>query len=325
MCICTRLSLAEEAVTESDVQEGGGAVISTDQKHYKLLADAIEAASEVTSEKRASKRVRDETNFLIFLVANMRTHSSKNMLTYLFCCVLFSTFFYFSQEITLRRLYKALTQYSASEESNDLIESSLDDTIIPACLFGVSRGTSPAEQYAACRCLESLSIIVGIDRDEYYEAIEESLSRAVMATGRATPVRSAALRALCLTAFISGTDEAATNSLLDLCESVCGEQWRGEDVQPVLRATALDCWALLSTTIEDALIAGGDYGRGLNILPILQQCLDHDSADLRFSAGECVTWIHEARLSLGIADEIAENTTERRYRHGELHVMSGMI
>ena len=66
MCICTRLSLAEEAVTESDVQEGGGAVISTDQKHYKLLADAIEAASEVTSEKRASKRVRDETNYLIF-------------------------------------------------------------------------------------------------------------------------------------------------------------------------------------------------------------------------------------------------------------------
>jgi hypothetical protein len=188
-----------------------------------------------------------------------------------------------------------------------------------ACLFGVSKGTSPAEQYAACRCLEVLGITLGFDRDSYYEAIYEPLRRAVMATGRAAPVRSAALRALTLTAFICGTDaEEETSTLLDLCEKACGETWRGENVPPLLRATALDCWALLCTTVEDSELAGGDNGRGLDILPLLQKCLEGDYPDLRTSAGECVTLIHEARMALGIDAEEAANASDRRFRRGGL-------
>jgi len=138
-----------------------------------------------------------------------------------------------------------------------------------------------------------------------------------MATGRASPVRSAALRALTLTAFICGTDADSETSLLDLCEKACGESWRGEDVPPLLRATALDCWALISTNVDDSDLAGGDYGRGLDILPLLQQCLDHDYSELRSSAGECVTLIHEARLSLGIDAEEAANASDRRFRRGK--------
>lgn len=247
----------------------------TAQKHLKALSDAIDAASELTTEKRASKR-----------------------------------------EVTLRRLYKALSQYSTPSECGDLIEANMDENIIPACLFGITKGSSPAEQYAACRCLEALSITLGFDRDSYYEVIYEPLRRAVMATGRASPVRSAALRALTLTAFICGTDADSETSLLDLCEKACGESWRGEDVPPLLRATALDCWALISTNVDDSDLAGGDYGRGLDILPLLQQCLDHDYSELRSSAGECVTLIHEARLSLGIDAEEAANASDRRFRRG---------
>jgi hypothetical protein len=167
--------------------------------------------------------------------------------------------------------------------------------------------------------------MVGFNRDEQYEAVEDTLRRSVMATTRSPHVRSAALRALCLTSFICcsgvGADEESTTVLLDFCESICQERWRGDEevlTPPTLRCAALDCWALLSTSIDDTMVAGdGTYnGRGLALLPVLQQCLEHDSSDLRSSAGECVTLIHESRLSLGIADYLAENATERKYRHG---------
>src|SRR6056297_2721835 len=35
---------------------------------------------------------------------------------------------------------------------------------------------------------------------------------------------------------------------MELCEKVGKEKYRGETVIPLLRATALDCWSLLSTT-----------------------------------------------------------------------------
>lgn len=80
---------------------------------------------------------------------------------------------------------------------------------------------------------------------------------------------------------------------------------------PALRSVALDCWALLSTSLEDGMIAGDGeyYDRGLTMLPLLQQCLEHEISDLRVSAGECVALIHESRLSLGIAGVLNIITT----------------
>jgi hypothetical protein len=68
-----------------------------------------------------------------------------------------------------------------------------------------------------------------------------------------------------------------------------------------------------------------DIGRGLTMLPVLLECLEHDNSDLRFAAGECVALIHESRLSLGISNEAAENASERRYRHGKLKVQAFML
>ena len=165
------------------------------------------------------------------------------------------------------------------------------------------------------------AVVLGGDMDEYCEAVNDLLVKAVKATGRAAQVRVAAIRALSMSHFICGGDMVATNACLDLCEAVCAPSYRGEDVDPHLRAAALDCWALLSTTVADAYIAGDDLadggsGRGVVILPLLQQCLDHANVELRSAAGECVALIHEARLNMGIEDEEGENTTERRYRRG---------
>jgi hypothetical protein len=114
-------------------------------------------------------------------------------------------------------------------------------------------------------------------------------------------------------------DDVVTESLLDLCEAVAEAEYRGEAVPPSLRATALDCWALLSTTIQDVYIADrSDFhiGRGLNMLPLLKDCLETTNVELRSAAGECMALIHEARLNLGIHDDQGENTTERRFRRG---------
>lgn len=249
--------------------------------HIKLL-DSLSLASFMTTEKRSSKR-----------------------------------------EQALRNLFKSITQFATSTIGQETILSKLDDTILPVCIHGLRGGiASPAEQYASCRVLEATSIVIGADQEEYCESIHDLLVKVIKATGRAAQVRGAALRALSMSYFICASDVSATGALLDLCENVCAVRYRGEDVQPILRAGALDCWALLSTTLDGGYLAGdednggfGENGRGVIMLPLLSECLDHANLDLKCAAGECIARIHEARLDMGIDDE-NENATERRYCRG---------
>ena len=217
------------------------------------------------------------------------------------------------REAGLRRIFRAVTQYGDLETlvpfQNDLIQ---------LCMSSL-RGGSPAEQYAACRCLEAQAVILGADQDEYYEAIEPNLRRIVMMTGRASMVRGAALRALCLTNFVCSTDEVSTDALLDLTEEVAGKMYRQQVVSATLRATALDCWSLLATTMHEFYISGADdatTGRGLILLPLVLDCLDDASLELRTAAGQCMALIHESRLALGDDDDDTKTTTERKYGQG---------
>jgi hypothetical protein len=215
-----------------------------------------------------------------------------------------------------------MTQYATGAAGQEVIQSRLDEVIIPICFNGLRGGTSPAEQYASCRVLEATSILLGGNNDDYAEQVCKTLVRVVKMTQRAGQVRGAALRALAMAYFICATDVDSSDVVLNLCEQVCAPEFRDEVVPPSLRATALDCWALLSTTIHNAYLAGSDGsgsgdGRGLVILPLLSDCLNSVNLDLRCAAGECVALIHEARLDLGIDDDEGENASERRYRRGK--------
>jgi len=271
------------ATAEAEEEHVTRAALSSQSRQAKLL-DVLSLASTLTSEKRASRR-----------------------------------------EQCLRALFRAVTQHATGEPGREAVLSRVEGTILPACLQSLRAGT-PAEQYAACRVLEATAVVLGGDMDDYCEAVTDPLTRAVRATGRASQVRVAAIRALSMALFVCGTDMVATSEAgLDLCEAVCGPRYRGEDVDPHLRAAALDCWALLSTTLVDASIAGdaltdelvdGGNGRGVAILPLLQDCIDHSNVELRSAAGECVALIHEARLNMGIEDDEGDNITERRYSRG---------
>jgi len=170
--------------------------------------------------------------------------------------------------------------------------------------------------------LEATSILLGGNNDDYCERVSQKLVLVVKMTQRAVQVRGAALKALSMAYFVCSSNVGSSDRILDLCEQVCAPEYRGEEVPASLRATALDCWALLSTTIEDVYLAGSDVagngdGRGLVILPLLSDCLNSTNLDLRCAAGECVALIHEARLDLGIEEDEGENASERRYRRGE--------
>jgi len=273
--------------------DGGGGELSrlenADQQRQAKLNDALSLASTLTSEKRSTKR-----------------------------------------EALYRVLFKAITQYAAGPTGQEILLSRWED-LLEACLASLRGGSggnaaTPAEQYASCRVLEASAVVLGEDRDDVVEALNEPLKRVTNATGRATQVRSAALRCLAMVHFICGTDclEEGNDcfAVMDLCEKVGGEMYRGEKVSPLLRATALDCWALLSTTLHDAHIAAGDaedtvaLGRGLLLLPLLANCLESNDVGLRSSAGELVAMIHESRLNLGMDEGEAENATERRFRRG---------
>lgn len=208
----------------------------------------------------------------------------------------------------LRKLFRAITQYADSDAV-----AQYQTALVQLCLQGL-RGGSPAEQYAACRVLESMAVVLGSDRDEFYESIHPSLKRVVMMASRSMMVRGAALRALSLSNFICATDDVSTEELLDLAEEVAAKEYRQHEVPTTLRATALDCWALLATTVHDFYISGGNddhIGRGLVLLPLIQECLDSPSPELRAAAGECMALIHESRLNLGMQGE-GDNVTDRK-------------
>jgi hypothetical protein len=221
------------------------------------------------------------------------------------------------REGTLRKVFRALTQF-ATGETGWAVVSEHSDAIYKACLYGLRVG-QPAEQYAACRVLEAASVIMGSDQDEWCEQMDRPLRRLIMTTSKAVPVRMAALRAMAMTVFICSSDIAVTETVLDLCQEVAATQYRNEDTPVALRATGLDCWALLATTLVDFRLAGQDdiqMGRGLEILALLKDCLETTNVDLRSAAGECVALIHETRLNMGIKAEEGENTTARRFRRG---------
>jgi hypothetical protein len=221
------------------------------------------------------------------------------------------------REGTLRKVFRALTQF-ATGESGWIVVSDHSDPIFKACLYGLRVG-QPAEQYAACRVLEAASVVLGADQDEWCEQMDRPLRRLIMTTSKAVPVRMAALRAMAMTVFICSSDVSATETVLDLCQEVAATVYRNENTPVALRATGLDCWALLATTLVDFRLAGQDdiqMGRGLEILALLKDCLETTNVDLRSAAGECVALIHETRLNMGIKAEEGENTTARRFRRG---------
>ncbi|GMH96567.1 hypothetical protein TrST_g9350 [Triparma strigata] len=215
------------------------------------------------------------------------------------------------RESGFKVLFKCLTHYALGPGGVEVMEA-FEGEVVPVVL--ASLRNSASEQYAACRVIEAIAVVLGGGNDAFFELVEPALKRIVMATGNQAQVRAAGLRAWSLAAFICSTDFPSTIVLLDLCEAASAERYRGEETPVLLRAAALDSWSLLATTIEDSDIAS-EEGRGPTILPLLQKALDSDSAELRSSAGECVAMIHEARLNLGVQDEDATATT-RRYRRG---------
>jgi hypothetical protein len=219
------------------------------------------------------------------------------------------------REGTLRQWFKALTQYTNG--SYGTIESKVSD-IVRACQFSLRSG-SPSEQYAACRVMEATAVLIA-DEDYFEQVYSRTLLRAVQSTHRAIPVRIAALRAIGMTVFIGVDDQIITEQVLDLCEALAQPEYRGEQVPPSLRAAALDVWNLLATTLHELYIAGKDdvsTGRGLMLLNTLVECLEQkEDLSLQSAAGECVAWIHTARLQLGVESEEGDNTTERRFRPG---------
>jgi hypothetical protein len=118
-----------------------------------------------------------------------------------------------------------------------------------------------------------------------------------------------------MAAFMCSTDMSSTTELVRVCTGLAGEEFRGSPCTPALRSTALDCWGLLASTLPDAYISDGPCSE--EILPLIKLGLDSRDGDLRASAGCAVALIHEARLNLGVGDDEAENTTDKRCERSE--------
>ena len=235
-------------------------------------------------------------------------------------------------EVYIRRCYKVLSLYGSScgMAVYDILASNVDN-IIEGCVYGLQSRSASSKQYATCRLMEVISILLcnnGTCMDHWITSIQEPVRRVIITTSRSTTVRMAALRALSITTYMAysaagmvsdqknerGDDDddgVVIESLLDLCEIIgTNHEFRNQMVPWSLRATALDCWSLLASTLDDWTIAGqndGFLGRGVAILVALQQALEEtklEAAELRTSAAECLSLIHEARINIGIIDDV---------------------
>jgi hypothetical protein len=310
----TDLGVVDEGVPVTDddyVGAGGdvGAAASKAALRFASLREAVAAVEEYSTERRSARR-----------------------------------------EAALRRLFRCLALCATTPAAWELVSTERETIRRAAASHGLLRASAgqPAEQYAACRVLEAASVVLGAGEEEWCESLSEPLRRVATSPRRAAPVRMAALRALSMSVFIGAAQDAVMlESLMDLCEQLAAGSYRTESkVPPALRATALDCWALLATAVDDFYLAAGggsgeedeeedagigaQLGRGVALLPLLKEALDQtESQDLRAAAGECIALIHEARLNLGLlttsaaavggdGEEQQENSniTARQFRGG---------
>ncbi len=219
------------------------------------------------------------------------------------------------REAMLKTWFKSLTHY-ATLPPYDIVEQWREDLVKACSQYALLRG-SPAEQYAGCRVLEAMAVLIG--DHELYDVLEKRLTRAIQATHKATPVRVAALRALGMLVFCGIDDDVITESVLDLCEEIVRGEYRGQTTPPALRAAAWQVWTLLATTIHELYVSGKtseSIGRGLPLLPFVVECLEQEDNLLKEAAGQAMAYIHDCRLRLGADDENVENATDAKYTLG---------
>jgi len=226
------------------------------------------------------------------------------------------------REAMLKMWFKSLTHY-ATMAPYDVVEQWREELVKACSQYALLRG-SPAEQYAGCRVLEAMAVLIG-DHD-LYEQLAKRLTRTIQATQKAIPVRVSALRALGMIVFCGIDDDVITESVLDLCEQVVQSQYRGQTTPLALRAAAWQVWTLLATTIHELYVSGktdDSIGRGLVLLPIVSECLETDQANnilLKEAAGQAMAYIHDCRLRLGVnaldGDRHQVDTTDAKYTLG---------
>ena len=230
------------------------------------------------------------------------------------------------REILLKQWFKALTQYATSPPAYDLVEN-YRDALLESCLqYALYKGSStPAEQYAACRVLEAMGVLIGSDHD-LYEQTSKRLTRTIQSTHRASAVRTAALRALGMIVFCGDdVDDVIVESVMDLCETIIlASEYRGQPTPISLKAGALQVWTVLATSLHVLYVSGNDdatTGRGLPLLSKIVECLDSESTSesalqLKEAAGQAAVYIHDARLRLGADESQVANATDAQYKLG---------
>jgi hypothetical protein len=217
----------------------------------------------------------------------------------------------------------SLLQYANSPpyDTVQLYREPILEAVLQYVLF---RGaSSPAEQYAACRVVEAMGVLLGSDH-QLYEQTQVRLIRTIQSTHRATPVRAAALRALGMVVFCGDdVDDVVVESVMDLCESIIlPDEYRGQVTPVVLKAATFQVWTVLATTLHVFYVSGNDdatTGRGLPLLDKILECLEDESTSepalqLKEAAGQAAVYILDARVRLGAAQ--VENTTDAQYKLG---------
>jgi hypothetical protein len=261
-----------------------------DNQYRQLNKDVTAAASAEVSQQTRQQRLQDA-------LCTCTDYPSEKRST--------------KRQLMLQRWFQAFTQY-ATMPPYDVVYKYKDELIIACSQNALLKG-SASEQYAACRVLEALAVLVS-DLD-LYEQVQGRLVRVIQATQRATAVRAASLKALGMIVFClqhnGHDDDVLTEKTLDVCEEIIVQpRYRNQSTPPALVAAALRVWTLLATTLNELYVSGKDdtsTGRGLLLLPRLLQIMESEpnssnSNDLALheAAGLTVAYIHEARLKLGI-------------------------
>lgn len=157
-------------------------------------------------------------------------------------------------------------------------------------VLGCAKRGKWRESALASHVVALTALAVGIEHDDLVESVQEPLRFAVD-RGKSPEAKACALKALVTTGFICSTEDSHTLQLQDLCETT----FKAKRTPPTLRATALSCWALCTTALPTAYVAGECKRANL---PAIRAMLDHPDQGVRMAAGDCLAVLYDAQWNL---------------------------
>jgi Interferon-related developmental regulator (IFRD) len=157
-----------------------------------------------------------------------------------------------------------------------------EETLLMALQNSLRKGARD-ECVSAAQAMCMIALTLGEEASRLFEENKDMMMGIVKNRAKSSTSRAVVLQAVALMCFLCSDEEKDTNDLMRICTTMYR---RGDEKkEAALMLQAIRSWALLATTLSQALLAGSVRNRKV---PQMLKLLDCKSLGIRTAAGEVV-------------------------------------